>query len=59
MDIRTLCHRCADDYRMAGYVLNRTNNIKTPCDICKRMGYDYQVMSGGERGKCKLDKNQK
>lgn len=59
MNIRTLCRRCADDYRSAGYGLRRVNNIKSSCDICKGMGYDYQVMSGGDRGKCKLDKNQK
>jgi len=47
--ILTLCYRCktilAENNRLI-----RRNDIKYPCDICKRMGYEYklQKLRGGE-----------
>ena len=44
--IRTLCHRCANDYRDAGYRLSKRGyqSVKEPCDICHvRPGLDYTV----------------
>lgn len=43
--MRTLCARCVKDYRDAGFYVipeNRTN-IKSPCDLCGRPGFDYLV----------------
>lgn len=42
-DERTLCDRCASDYRNAGYTLtlDRSCNIREPCDKCGRMGLSY------------------
>ena len=33
---RTLCYRCANDYRDAGYIIRRDYSvtIKDACDIC-------------------------
>ncbi len=42
---RTLCHRCANDYRDAGYEVKRdyTVTVKDTCDICGRYGWQYWV----------------
>lgn len=43
-DIRTLCYRCASDYREAGYELFiRDTRLKNKCCKCERMGFDYEV----------------
>ena len=46
-DIRVLCHACANNYRLAGYVLVRVEHqqVKQDCDICGRIcGYEYEVL---------------
>lgn len=52
MEKRTLCHRCAQSYREAGYILQHEDycNIREPCDLCSRLGYEYEVLkkTGGE-----------
>lgn len=42
-DTRTLCRRCAEDYRIAGYVLVRTSDEKELCDKCERPGHIYKI----------------
>jgi len=44
---RTLCWRCANDYKEAGYNLERDYSVKTkePCDKCGRMGWTYKNVS--------------
>lgn len=43
----TLCGRCKDDYRTAGFkvVPDYTNSIKSPCEICGRAGTDYFLIT--------------
>ncbi len=42
---RTLCTRCAGDYREAGFstVPDGFQVIKSSCDLCGRPGYDYII----------------
>lgn len=42
---RTLCTRCAGDYRMAGFHISKDGFqvIKGSCDLCGRPGYDYVI----------------
>ena len=42
---RTLCPRCASDYRDAGYCVQRdcSVTIKEPCYLCGRMGWAYRI----------------
>lgn len=42
---RTLCKRCAGDYRTAGFrtVPDGFQVIKGSCDLCGRAGYDYVI----------------
>lgn len=42
---RTLCYRCANNYRDAGYIIRRDYSItiKDACDICGRMGWQYWI----------------
>jgi hypothetical protein len=44
-DVRTLCSRCKQDYRAAGYTvtMNGWQDIKDNCDICSRLGLEYVV----------------
>lgn len=43
-DIRTLCYRCASDYREAGYKLFMRNiKSKSRCDKCERLGFEYEI----------------
>jgi len=41
----TLCYRCADNYRAAGYEIKRdyTEQYKDECDICRRTGWVYKI----------------
>jgi hypothetical protein len=54
-DQRTLCHRCANGYRDAGYYLIRdyTIVIKDECDMCRRTGWVYKIWrrKGDKRGR--------
>ena len=56
MEKRTLCKRCADNYRTAGYILRglEFQFIREPCDICSCPGIEYEVMkkSGGDELEC-------
>ena len=53
MEERTLCKRCAENYRQAGYLLEvkEFQQIRTPCDICSRKGVEYTLMgkTGGDK----------
>ena len=42
---RTLCAKCVGDYKAAGFLVTPSlqNEIKEPCDICKRPGFEYVV----------------
>ena len=41
---RYLCKQCKDNYIDAGYTVSPTyNNIKEPCDICNKQGYEYVI----------------
>lgn len=40
-DYRTLCHKCSQDMRDAGYVLKRIGDVKEECDKCYRQGWTY------------------
>lgn len=45
-DIRTLCGSCKKAYETAGYkVIGPIPNqqLKQPCEICTKLGYDYLV----------------
>lgn len=44
-DQRTLCGRCAKEYRQAGYYVDRDYTVedKQPCDKCGRLGWCYWV----------------
>ena len=56
METRTLCKKCADHYREAGYLLRvkEFQLIREPCDLCHRAGYEYEILnrSGGEKIEC-------
>ena len=53
MEERTLCKRCAQNYRAAGFKLfcKEFQFVHEPCDICSRPGVEYEVIkrSGGDR----------
>ena len=50
--VLTLCYQCKEIMRKSGRKLKRTaNDIKEPCSICKRFGFEYKIKSGGEGGK--------
>ncbi len=40
---RTLCARCREDYKTAGFFLVPApyETVKSPCDICNRPGFTY------------------
>jgi len=42
---RTLCYRCANDYRDAGYILKSIayQAHKQECFKCNRMGWTYLI----------------
>ncbi len=42
---RTLCGRCAGDYREAGFLTIHDGYqvIKKSCDLCGRPGFDYII----------------
>jgi len=48
---RTLCHRCANNYRDAGYYLIRdyTVIVKDACDVCGRAGWQYWLVDERDR----------
>lgn len=51
MEKITLCYQCKSIFKMQGYEIKRTErDIKEPCFICKRYGFEYEIKSGGERG---------
>lgn len=51
-DERCLCHSCMNDYILAGYRVNITNNKELGvCDKCARPGFDYIIESPFERRK--------
>ena len=49
MEERTLCKRCAENYREAGFrlMVKEPHDTMAPCDICMRRGYDYLVERDG------------
>jgi len=53
-DIRILCQRCHDDYKIAGYEVTSAGlqPYAQHCDKCGRPGYEYIVRDkgGGDRG---------
>ena len=50
--VLTLCYQCKEIMRKSGRELRRTaNDIREPCSICKRFGWEYKIKSGGEGGK--------
>ena len=55
LEERTLCKKCAQNYREAGFLLKvkRMQVILEPCDICKRGGYEYEIMKKIGRASCR------
>jgi len=53
MEKRTLCKRCAENYRTAGYLVKDMDfqYVREPCDICSHPGIEYEIAKrrGGER----------
>lgn len=53
MEKRTLCKRCAQNYREAGYRLfcKEFQFIQEECMVCSRPGVEYTITkkSGGDR----------
>lgn len=49
---RTLCVRCVQDYRTAGFLVVPYMNVKVkePCDICARPGFEYIVRTHQRKG---------
>ena len=45
-ELRTLCHRCISDYRLAGYYVHRIGTVREPCDKCNRQGVMCEVEDG-------------
>lgn len=47
-DIRCLCGKCLQDYKATPeYIVRRLdpfNTVKTPCDRCEGLGYDYLII---------------
>ena len=57
-DIRSLCPRCREDYRTAGYNVRIVHPFREPCDKCERMGAICEIKRGGDRAeKYRLDKD--
>ena len=56
LEERTLCKKCAQNYRDAGFILRvkEMQVILEPCDICKRGGFEYEIIkkSGGGKIEC-------
>ncbi|MBO5060250.1 MAG: hypothetical protein J6C82_04985 [Clostridia bacterium] len=50
---RTLCGRCMNDYKTAGYRVYIMSYIREPYDKCGRMGFDCKIKRGGERWRMK------
>ena len=48
-DLRCLCSRCADDYRIAGYEIQYTASKFDVCDKCDRFGRTCVLMPKGVR----------
>lgn len=48
---RTLCARCVKDYRFAGFSVffDTRSDIKEPCDICGRPGFEYVIKRTRQR----------
>lgn len=44
-DVRTLCSQCKQIYETAGFepTINGWQDIKEPCDICGKPGYEYVI----------------
>ena len=52
-DIRVLCRKCADDYKLLGYILQRQNDFKQECSKCNSLGFEYRLRKPKQRGgKC-------
>jgi len=46
---RFLCKQCKDAYRSAGYEVKPIfNDVKEPCDICSKLGFEFVVERGKE-----------
>ncbi len=49
-NIKTLCHRCKQDYEDAGYTVRHVGGrsaLKNTCDYCNTgIGFDYEVEGG-------------
>ncbi len=45
-ELRTLCHRCISDYKVAGYHVRRIDIVREPCDKCNRQGVMCEVTNG-------------
>lgn len=46
MEERTLCKKCAESYREAGYTVTADGYqpIRSPCDLCMRSGINYTII---------------
>lgn len=46
--VLVLCRRCKDAFEQSGHIMRRTRNeIKEPCYICSRQGWEYKVKEIG------------
>lgn len=44
-NVRTLCSHCKEIYETAGFepTINGWQDIKEPCDICGKPGFEYVI----------------